>query len=218
MPSVYDIPFWAKGFYDHKARWIHYYYQVQFVANILRAWQGDRNMFRLLEVGPSHGFVTQYLRKFGVSVTTIDNKKEYSPDILGTVLSMPLQSDSYDMILVCEVLEHLPYDAFSKALAELFRTTRCYVLLSVPDVRRILFSIEIKMPFFKWLHITIRIPTFQKHVCPVPGGHQWEIGKKSFPPGRIRDAIKSAGFAIVDDVMFHDTPKNHYFLLEKPRK
>jgi len=215
MPSIYDIPFWSNRFYDHKARWLHYYNQVREVARQIRARKGDIENFRVLEVGPSHGFVADYLKKFGTNVTTIDNKKEYKPDVLGTVLDMPFKPNTFDMVIICEVLEHMPYRDFPTALKELHRVTRGSVLLSVPDVRRIVFSLDLKLPFLKPIRALVRIPTFKTHVCPVPGGHQWEIGKKGYSLGVIRKTIKDAGFSIKDDKVFIDTPKNHYFILKK---
>lgn len=215
MGSAYDIPFWSKHFYDHKARWIHYFNQVQAVASEIRNRKEDIKNFKILEVGPSHGFVTSYLRKFGVDVTTIDNKKEYDPDVLGSVFEMPFENDSFDMILCCEVLEHTPYDLLSQALNELRRVTKKKVLFSVPDGRRTLFSLDLKIPFLKKKQVLIKIPTFKKHKMEQKGGHCWEIGKKEYPLNRIIKEIKKTGFNILKENVFIDTPKNYYFLLNK---
>ncbi|OHA04023.1 MAG: hypothetical protein A3J10_02220 [Candidatus Sungbacteria bacterium RIFCSPLOWO2_02_FULL_54_10] len=214
MPSVYDIPFWSKDFYDHKARWIHYYHQVNFVAREVRRREKKLENFTVLEIGPSHGFVTDYLKKFGVAVTTLDNKKEYSPDVLGTVLTMPFPDDTFDMVLVCEVLEHLPFDDFPKALKEIFRICRGSVLLSEPDSRNILIGLRCKIPFFKTRDMLIKV---QRGGTPiVKRGHYWEIGVTGFPLRRIRHAITQAGFTIAEEKTSLDTPRNYYFLLKKP--
>ncbi|MBX4210347.1 class I SAM-dependent methyltransferase [Candidatus Parcubacteria bacterium] len=211
--GAYDIPFWSKSFYDHKARWIHYYYQVQFVARQIRQRNGDPS-FSVLEIGPSHGFVTEYLRKFGVKITTLDNKKEYKPDVLADVLKMPLPDNSFDMVLICEVLEHLPFEDFEKAMKEIYRVTKSHVLFSSPDVRRVI-GASIKLPFLKTKEISLRFPTFTTNIPAQVGHHQWEMGKREFSPKRFRKILEDIGFTVIEEKVFSDTPKNHYFLLKK---
>jgi len=215
MASCYDKPFWAKNFYDHKARWLHYNNQVRYVRKEIRKRGGSIENFKVLEVGPSHGFVTDYLKKFGVDITTIDNKLDYKPDVLGDVRDMPFEDNSFDMILVCEVLEHMEYENFPISLREMRRVSRGKVLLSLPDVRRILFHINFKLPFMKHFDYMVKIPTFKKHVLKAPGAHYFEIGARGYPPSFIKEEILNSGFNIISSKVFSDTPKNHYFLMEK---
>ena len=48
----------------------------------------------------------------------------------GSAYELPIESKSRDLVIACEVLEHL--DAPEKALAEIARVTKCWVLISVP--------------------------------------------------------------------------------------
>ena len=73
-----------KNFYDHKARWIHYFHQIRRVAALMRNY-GGKDDFSVLEIGPSHGIVTNYLKTCGVSVTTLDIDADNQPDYLGSV-------------------------------------------------------------------------------------------------------------------------------------
>lgn len=213
--SVYDTPFWSPQFYDHKARWIHYFHQIRFVADELRHRGGNAKNFSVLEVGPSHGLVNSYLKKFGVNAKTLDIKPEYTPDFLGSIFAMPIPDNSFDMVIACEVLEHYPFADFQKGLAELRRVSKKSVLFSCPDARRILFAASIKTPFFKEMKCALRIPTFQTHTAKHEGDHHWEIGKRGYPPSRIRREIIRAGFSVREERVPIDTPKNHYFLLKK---
>lgn len=212
MSSAYDIPFWSKDFYDHKARWIHYYNQIRAVAGRVRN-SPDKRGFKVLEVGPSHGQVTSYLRKFGVDVTTIDNKKEYSPNILGDVLKMPFKDDNFDMVLVCEVLEHLPYEQFLQALVEIKRVVKLAVFLSLPDSRKTLLSFSLKVPFLKEKKFILKVHAAQ--TIPSVSDHKFEIGMKDFPLKKILKDIENVGFKCIEHTVSVDTPKNHYFLLSK---
>ena len=213
--SVYDTPFWSTQFYDHKARWIHYFNQIRFVADEIRRGGGNINSFSVLEVGPSHGLVNSYLKKFGVYAKTLDIKPEYKPDFLGSVFAMPIPDNTFDMVIACEVLEHYPFAELKKGLAELRRVSKKTVLFSCPDARRILFSVAIKTPFFKEIKFAVRIPTLKTHTAKHQGDHHWEIGKLDYPPSKIRNEIIDAGFLVREELVYPDTPKNHYFLLEK---
>lgn len=167
----------------------------------------------MLEVGPAHGFVAAYLRKFGVNVTTLDINKAYTPDVLASVLDMPFPDSSFNVILASEVLEHLPFKDFSRALHELHRVTSHVVFLSLPDVRHTLLSIDLKIPFLKRIRKIIKAPTFKKHVF--DGQHYFEIGKRKYPPSCIRQEITRVGFVIRREAVHPDTPKNHDFVLDK---
>ncbi len=48
----------------------------------------------------------------------------------GSAYELPVESKSRDLVIACEVLEHL--DAPEKALAEIARVAKCWVLISVP--------------------------------------------------------------------------------------
>jgi hypothetical protein len=85
----------------------------------------------------------------------------------------------------------------------------------VPDARKILLALEIKLPFLKKKQLLIKIPTFRKHVMKEKGGHCWEIGTSDYPLRKIRNEIKKAGFNISGEKVFMDTPRNYYFLLIK---
>jgi ubiquinone/menaquinone biosynthesis C-methylase UbiE len=50
----------------------------------------------------------------------------------GDLAEMPFADGSFDCISCLEVLEHLPVDSFKKALAELTRVSKKYLLISVP--------------------------------------------------------------------------------------
>lgn len=213
MASIYDVPFYAKGFYDHRARWLHYFNQIRFVAREIARRDEKLSGFKVLEVGPSHGLVTDYLRKFGVDVTTIDNKKEYSPDVLGSVLEMPFPDNSFDMVVICEVLEHMPYKDFPKALKELYRVSRGSVLLSEPDSRHMLLGSYLKIPVLKAFQTNVKM--YKGGGPVVDKGHFWEIGIKGYPLSKIRKSITDAGFSIEEEKTYLDTPRNYYFILRK---
>jgi len=54
------------------------------------------------------------------------------PRLRGDVTYLPFRDDAFDLVLSCEVLEHLADDFLVRAVRELFRASRKYVLITVP--------------------------------------------------------------------------------------
>lgn len=72
----------------------------------------------MLEIGIGNGLVCKYLKERDVNITTLDIKENVKPDVVGNVLDMPLDDNSFDVVACYEVLEHLPYEKFHAALSE----------------------------------------------------------------------------------------------------
>ena len=191
--------------YNHKSRWIHYWQQINLVLK--------SRAKNILEVGPGIGIVTKFLREAGFKITTIDIDPELKPDVVASVLNLPFRDNEFDLVLAAEVLEHLPFEDFRKALLELERVTKKDIIISLPDHRRTLFKISFKIPFLEEKNFIFRIPTFKKHQF--DGQHYWEIGKKSFSLSKIKAEIKDTGLKIIKNFAPQDNPLNHYFIVEK---
>jgi len=99
--------------YDDKRRIMSYWNQVKEVMNC--------EPETVLEVGIGNGFVSTYLENKGYSVTTADIAEDLEPDFIEDVrsLSDSFEEDSFDVVLCAEVLEHIPFEEFGKALEEI---------------------------------------------------------------------------------------------------
>jgi 2-polyprenyl-3-methyl-5-hydroxy-6-metoxy-1,4-benzoquinol methylase len=98
--------------YDTKERWMSYWYQIN---EILKS-----NPENVLEIGVGNKFISDYLKKEGIKLTTVDVDPELKPDFVCSVteLSKILKS-KYDVVLCAQVLEHLPFLDFEKSLNEI---------------------------------------------------------------------------------------------------
>jgi len=191
--------------YDHKRRWVHYWYQINQVFELQPK--------EVLEIGIGNGLVSNYLRTRQVRVTTLDIDENLKPDIVASVLNIPLKDNSFDLVLAAEVLEHLPFEDFTTALKEIKRVTKKYAVITLPDRRRTLIYLGLKIPFINQINVFIKVPSFKKHIF--DGQHYWEIGKRGYSLDRIKKIIKKTDFKIINHFCPFDAPWNHYFILEK---
>ena len=95
-----------------------------------------------LDVGCAEGFVSHHLRQhlpglvtFGVDLDreALARARALHPQVhaaVGDALALPFASESVDLVVCTEVLEHIPRP--EEALAELVRVTRGHLVLSVP--------------------------------------------------------------------------------------
>jgi 2-polyprenyl-3-methyl-5-hydroxy-6-metoxy-1,4-benzoquinol methylase len=109
------------------------------LVNITKA----KTVDSILDVGCGEGFTLNRLRenKIGEKLegieylqAAIDLGKKTYPDIKitkGTIYDLPYKTNSFDLVLCTEVLEHLnkPQDA----LKELVRVSKKYLVISVPN-------------------------------------------------------------------------------------
>ena len=171
--------------YDTKERWISYWYQINEVLKT--------NPKTVLEVGIGNKTVSDYLKKIGLKVTTVDIDERLKPDYVCSVteLSKHFEDNSFDTVLCAEVLEHLPFKYFEKALKELYKVSKKYVIITLPHFG-LDFSLSLKIPILKQIDIKIKLPLPIKHRF--DGQHYWEIGKKGYSLRKIRKILKKYYF------------------------
>jgi ubiquinone/menaquinone biosynthesis C-methylase UbiE len=97
----------------------------------------------ILDVGCGEGFILQQLRKnnLGKHLEGVDPMpqaievgKKLHPHLklkLGDIYKLPYKDNAFDLVMCCEVLEHLEHP--EKGLKELIRVSKKYVVLSVPN-------------------------------------------------------------------------------------
>lgn len=189
--------------YVHYGRWASYWHQIDAVLK-----SAPR---RVLIVGKGDGIVAEILKRHVGEVRTLDIESSLQPDIVASVEAMPLESGSFDAVLCCEVLEHLPFEKFEAALAELARVARRHVVVSLPHFGPPV-KFALKLPFFREIRIAFKLPVPLHHVF--NGEHYWEIGKRGYPPAKIRHELQRF-FFIQEEFVPFDNQYHHFFILEK---
>lgn len=175
--------------YCHPGRMASYGYQIRETLNCK-----PKN---ILEIGIGNGIVAYVLKNFGVSVITLDHSEKLYPDVVASVTDMPLDDNSFDVVLCCEVLEHISYSEFEKALREICRVTRKHLIITLPDKGRF-YSIAARLPLMSRVRkLCVECPFLMPKEHKYDGEHYWEIGKKGYRLSHVCKSIETAGFTIV---------------------
>lgn len=196
--------------YNSLERFISFFYQIDIVLNL--------EVRDILEIGPGNQLVANQLRLAGLNVETCDFDESVKPDIVSDVRSLKLGDDSYDLILACQIMEHIPFEDFSLVLKELRRASRRYVVISLP-YRSSYFEIIFKFPLIRSLFkrnffdLSFRLPLnfadFDES-----GQHYWEIDRRKFCLKKIKEKIE-VEFCILNEFSPVMNKYHYFFVLEK---
>ncbi len=96
------------------------------------------DVFSILDVGCGDGRITnrlipQYGRVIGLDSSQEALRHVKAEKIFGSIDLLPFSDRSFDLILCCEALEHLPFSIYPRAIRELERVATKYILISVPN-------------------------------------------------------------------------------------
>ena len=190
--------------YCYPDRFASYYYQLQEVIRL--------NPHTLLEVGTGDGVFKQVIQNnTEIAYRNLDIAEDLSPDIVGSVERMPLPDRSVDVVVAFEVLEHLPFESFERAIGELARVADRAAVISLPHFGPPL-KFSCKVPFLPEIRFAWKIPFPKAHVF--NGQHHWEIGKRGYPVRRIRAVLKKY-FSIEKEFIPFENQYHHFFVLSK---
>lgn len=192
--------------YFFPCRWMSYWYQTKEIT-------GRDDILSVLDVGPGTDFLRHILEihRPDVTYTTVDVAADVNPDIIGGVTALPCADASYDAVCAFQVLEHIEFKDVPTALKEMARVSKRYVFISVPHFGP---SVEwnCKMPFLPRLRLAFKIPFPKQHVF--NGQHYWELGKRGYPPARLRNVLRQVGTIKAEYVPF-ENQYHHFFVIEK---
>jgi len=205
-PEQLPKEFYFKKYADITS-FISYFYQINSVI--------DAKANTVLEVGIGNRIVSTYLRQSGYKVTTFDINKALEPDVVGDIRNLPFKNNMFDVVLACEILEHLSFGDVPRSVSELRRVSRKKVVLSIPYscffVENVL---NIKTPVFqKQLRFGLSFPFFTSEFKRT-GEHYWEMGRKNFQRKEIRRLLEKY-FKIASEFQPILNPYHYFFILEK---
>lgn len=204
-----DIPQIDKSHYNFEkyafeGRFVSYYWQLKEVLALMPR--------SVLEVGVGDRVFGDFIKNnTAVSYTSVDVAADLHPDVVGSILTLPFADRSFDVVCAFEVLEHLPFEKFNLALAELCRVASTHVVISIPHFGPMV-SFSLKIPFLPQVRAAFKIPFPKKHIF--NGQHYWEIGKRGYPLSLVRTKLSAHG-KLMHDFVPLGSSYHHFFILEK---
>lgn len=197
------------GDYLTPKRWSSYYQIVNQVLFIKPR--------SILEIGPGNGIVTSILKQMGFSVKTLDLDDQLGPDYIADVANDDLTGkpggNKFDLVIAAQVLEHIRYEDFSKAIGNLAKIAdRAIISLPHTTDNSFLLSFSFKIPLLKKISFVKKI-IYKKKMHQFNGQHYWEIGKHGYSIGKIRRDITRSGWKIEKEFLNPENPYHYFFIL-----
>lgn len=165
----------------------------------------------VLEIGVGNNVLLPFLESKGVSTTTLDLESSLAPKVIGSVTSLPFADNAFDVVVCCQVLEHLPFDQFDHCLKEIRRVTNNKFVLSLPD-KTLGLSVLLRVPNFLFWEFQIFSPWAVRAPIRSVKEHYWEIGRRGYPPRKIIKHLNDIGFSVERHYRVPEYPYHHFFI------
>jgi len=171
---------------DDLFQFLSFFYQQKTIKDLKKK--------NILEIGIGNKFLTNYLKSNDFQITTCDLDQNLNPDYVADIRKLPFENNSFDLVVAFEVLEHLPFTDFEIALQEMRKTSREYVVISLP-YSSIFFSLTAIFPLIRtifkkrYFNFFLKIPQFFRP-NQYDGQHYWEMGHRGTSKNKIKIILK----------------------------
>lgn len=192
-------------------RWMSYYEQIISILDLAK--KDKKRKMEILEIGIGNGLVANLLKFFNFNLTTFDIDPELKPTIVGSlpIIKIP-RNKKFDLVVACEVLEHVQYKDAVKSLKRMAELAPLAVV-SIPH-KDLSISILVKLWFFRIRGIKLSIPSnFRTHIF--NGEHYWELGTKDFSVEKFENDLSKSGWKITNDFRVIALPWHHFYILQR---
>lgn len=211
-PQVNKTHYFKKKYEDIE-RFISYFQQVSLIKEFSSPGK------KILEIGKGSGLISDYLKRSGFDLTTCDFDKNLEPDIIADIRSLPIGDNAFEIVTAFEVLEHIPFEDFPKALEQLKKVSKKYVIISLP-YRSTSLEFVLKFPGIRTLFKREFISLFLRWPLKfgginTSGQHYWEIDNDKWRLSKIRSVLKEK-FKILKEIRPVLNSYHKFFILEKP--
>jgi SAM-dependent methyltransferase len=127
-----------KALYEDSEKWGRGYHRVNLERVKYTIESVPPDVKTILDLGSGDGLVFNMLKQNGYHAVALDISRNALKFLHGEKLvqgaanQLPLSSKSFDLIISCEMLEHIPNSIYRSVLDEIMRVTKKYILITVP--------------------------------------------------------------------------------------
>jgi 2-polyprenyl-3-methyl-5-hydroxy-6-metoxy-1,4-benzoquinol methylase len=103
-------------------------------AGILEAYQlhqGSKKL-KVLDVGGAGSIISKFIDTDLTIIDVLPNEKKFKKYVQASALDMPFPDKSFDAVISCDVLEHIPKDDQVQFLQEAARVTKDLLVIAAP--------------------------------------------------------------------------------------
>ena len=199
--------------YVNLKRWNSYYYQIY---EIMHSKYDD-----ILIIGNGDGIVANLLKMFNKKITILDFDENLKPDIVGSVTDIDkLLKKKYDIIVCCQVLEHIPFENFEPVIELFSRYASNKVIISLPNCRY-WYNINITLPLLREKKFLFSFKKIFRNSWDINkqgfGEHYWEIdGLRQWKKKNIEKILKKY-FELEKFYVVKENPYHMFFILDKKK-
>ena len=180
------------------------------------------NYQSIADIGKGSGIMAALLTNFNIPVTTIDYADNLNPDIICDVRNLNQLKEQFDCVLCCQVLEHIPFDDFDKAVKSLIAISKKAVIITIPD-RRYYLETSFKIPGFNQKNVQINLPfPIKRWNANKNPEHLWEMNQKPYTESAVCQLIDATcarnNYQLAEHKRIDGNPTHHYFYLKSKKE
>jgi hypothetical protein len=198
---------YLRAAYDNRDRFAAYWTQINEALSL--------EPRSALEIGVGSQMVIDYLRRRGIRTVGLDLRPDTMPDVAGAAGQLPFCAQAFDLVMACQVLEHLPFEQLAPVLADMARVSRRYIIISVPNAGRFL-SLSLRASAVRSRRWFVELSGLLPRGEFRPSAHHyWELGWRDYPLERVTGMMHMADLRILRHYRVVERPYQHFFILEK---
>lgn len=194
------------------SRWNSYYMQIKESYEHLFNKEGGK----ILLIGAGDGIVPYLLKRIipNVIVTTVDYAADLSPDICCDIRELSRYvSEKYDIVICCQVLEHLKFEELHAILTEFGKCLAAdgKLIISLPD-SGIMCMINISFPKFHIKNYLRKWCRWYRKDFKFNGEHYWEVNSaRKYSSKIVREKIEYH-FNMEKEYLVHNNPYHRFYI------
>lgn len=187
--------------------------QLQGIRSVLRNFDKSKEV-KILEIGKGNGFISSFIKNMGYDIVTFDINANLEPDVVGDVtqLSSYFKNNMFDLIICCEVLEHMEFENFEKSLKEFRKVSKGYTFITLPEYKNFSGFFWFIRLFNRTRKLSVTYASKPKHE--LSKVHFWEIDSEDNTKRKNLEFIIGNYFTILESSRFKLNPYHNYFILE----